>query len=230
MEFLGPAELQALLLSLRIALVAVACALPPAVLVAWVLARRDFPGKPLLDGIVHLPLVLPPVVVGYVLLLLFGVRGPLGGWLNATFGIRLVFTAEGAALATAVMVFPLMVRAVRLSVEALDPGLDEAARTLGAGAVDRFFTVSLPLMAPGILAGAVIAFAASLGEFGAVITFASNVPGETQTLPMAIYAATQTPGGDAAAGRLAAISVTLAFAGLLFAEWLQRRVRRMLGR
>jgi molybdate transport system permease protein len=229
-EFLGPAELQALLLSLRIALVAVACALPPAVLVAWVLARRDFPGKPLLDGIVHLPLVLPPVVVGYVLLLLFGVRGPLGGWLNATFGIRLVFTAEGAALATAVMVFPLMVRAVRLSVEALDPGLDEAARTLGAGAVDRFFTVSLPLMAPGILAGAVIAFAASLGEFGAVITFASNVPGETQTLPMAIYAATQTPGGDAAAGRLAAISVTLAFAGLLFAEWLQRRVRRMLGR
>jgi molybdate transport system permease protein len=174
--------------------------------------------------------VLPPVVVGYGLLLLFGVRGPLGGWLDATFGIRLVFTAEGAALATAVMVFPLMVRAIRLSVEALDPGLDEAARTLGANAFDRFLTVSLPLMLPGVLAGGIIAFAASLGEFGAVITFAANVPGETQTLPMAIYAATQTPGGDAAAGRLALISVSLALAGLLLSEILARRVRRMLGR
>ena len=230
MDLLSAAELEALRLSLKIALVAVAGALPPAVLVAWAFAHRDFPGKALIDGLVHLPLVLPPVVVGYALLLLFGVRGPLGHWLDATFGIRLVFTAGGAALATAVMIFPLMVRSVRLSVEALDPGLDEAARTLGAGAVDRFFTVSLPLMLPGILSGSVVAFAASLGEFGAVITFASNVPGETQTLPLAIYAATQTPGGDAAAARLAAISVTLALAGLLFSEFLARRVRRMLGR
>ncbi len=223
-------ELAAIGLSLRIALVAVGFALPPAILVAWCLARVRFPGKAFFDGLVHLPLVLPPVVVGYGLLLLFGVRGPLGSWLDQTFGIRLVFTAGGAALATAVMVFPLMVRAVRLSVEALDPGLDEAARTLGAGAFDRFFTVSLPLMLPGILAGGVIAFAASLGEFGAVITFASNVPGETQTLPLAIYAATQTPGGDTAAGRLALVSVGLALAGLILSEILARRVQRMLGR
>jgi molybdate transport system permease protein len=230
MGFLSDAELAAIGLSLRIALVAVAGALPPATLVAWFLARRNFPGKAFLDGIVHLPLVLPPVVVGYLLLLAFGVRGPLGSWLHSAFGIRLVFTAEGAALATAVMVFPLMVRAIRLSVEALDPGLDEAARTLGAGALDRFVSISLPLMMPGILAGAVIAFAASLGEFGAVITFASNVPGETQTLPLAIYAATQTPGGDAAAARLAVISIALALAGLILAESLARRVKRMLGR
>jgi molybdate transport system permease protein len=230
MEFLTAAELDALRLSLRVALVAVGASLPPAVLVAWSLARCRFPGRGLVDGIVHLPLVLPPVVVGYVLLLAFGVRGPVGHWLDAAFGIRLVFTANGAALATAVMVFPLMVRAVRLSVEALDPGLDEAARTLGAGPVDRFVSVSLPLMLPGILSGAVVAFAASLGEFGAVITFASNVPGETQTLPLAIYAATQTPGGDPAAARLATVSVALALAGLVFSEWLARRVRRMLGR
>jgi molybdate transport system permease protein len=227
---LSESEIAALLLSLRIAATAVAATLPPAVLAAWVLARCEFPGKALFDGLVHLPLVLPPVVVGYVLLLLFGVRGPLGGWLDANFGIRLVFTAEGAALATAVMVFPLMVRAVRLSVEALDPGLDEAARTLGAGRIDRFVSVALPLMLPGVLAGAAIAFAASLGEFGAVITFASNVPGETQTLPLAIYAATQTPGGDAAALRLAALSVALALGGLLLSEFLARRVKRMLGR
>ncbi|CAN0412030.1 unnamed protein product, partial [Phaeothamnion confervicola] len=198
--------------------------LPPAILVAWLLARRNFPGKALFDGLVHLPLVLPPVVVGYILLLLFGVRGPLGSWLDATFGFRLVFTAQGAALATAVMVFPLMVRAIRLSVEALDPGLDEAARTLGAGALDRFVTISLPLMLPGVLSGAIVAFAASLGEFGAVVTFASNVPGETQTLPLAIYAATQTPGGEEAAARLAGVSLTLALAGLLLAEYLARRL------
>jgi molybdate transport system permease protein len=181
MPHFSDAEWAAIALSLRIALVSVGWALPPAIAVAWLLARTNFPGKAVLDAVVHLPLVLPPVVVGYALLLLFGIRGPLGEWLDAQFGMRLVFTAEGAALATSVMVFPLLVRAVRLSVEALDPGLDEAAKTLGAGALDRFFTISLPLIAPGILAGAVIAFAASLGEFGAVITFASNVPGETQT-------------------------------------------------
>jgi len=223
------AELAAIGLSLRIALTAVAAALPPAILVAWLLARRDFPGKALLDAAVHLPLVLPPVVVGYALLLL-GVRGPLGAWLEAEFGIRLVFTAAGATLATAVMVFPLLVRAIRISVEALDPGLDEAARTLGAGALDRFFTISLPLIAPGILAGAVIAFAASLGEFGAVITFASNVPGETQTLPLAIYAATQSPGGDATAAKLAAVSLALALGGLVLAEAIAKHMRKRFGR
>jgi molybdate transport system permease protein len=230
MPHFSDAEWAAIALSLRIALVSVGWALPPAIAVAWLLARTNFPGKALLDAVVHLPLVLPPVVVGYALLLLFGIRGPLGEWLDAQFGMRLVFTAEGAALATSVMVFPLLVRAVRLSVEALDPGLDEAAKTLGAGALDRFFTISLPLIAPGILAGAVIAFAASLGEFGAVITFASNVPGETQTLPLAIYAATQSPDGDATAAKLAAVSLLLALGGLLAAELVAKRLRKMLGR
>jgi molybdate transport system permease protein len=225
-----PQELDALALSLRVALVAVAFSLPPAIAVAWALARRDFPGKALFDGLVHLPLVLPPVVVGYLLLLAFGVRGPLGAFLDENFGLRLVFTSAGASLATAVMVFPLMVRAIRLSVEALDPGLDEAARTLGAGPVDRFLTISLPLMLPGVLAGAMVAFAASLGEFGAVITFAANVPGETQTLPLAIYSAVQRPAGEATAARLAALSIGLALAGLMLSEYLARRVKRMLGR
>lgn len=227
---LTPAEWAAVLLSLEIAAKAVAFSLPIAVAVAWLLARYDFPGKAIVDGIVHLPLVLPPVVVGYLLLLTFGVRGPVGAFLYETFGVRLVFTAAGASLATATMAFPLMVRAIRLSVEALDPGLDEAARTLGAGKLDRFFTISLPLILPGILAGGMIAFAASLGEFGAVITFASNVPGETQTLPLAIYSAVQRPDGEAMAARLAAISITLAFAGLLLSEYLARRVKRMMGR
>ncbi|MCA3267039.1 MAG: molybdate ABC transporter permease subunit [Azospirillum sp.] len=225
-----PQEIEALVLSLRVALAAVAFSLPPAIAVAWVLARREFPGKALVDGLVHLPLVLPPVVVGYLLLLAFGVRGPLGGFLYETFGVRLVFTSAGASLASAVMVFPLMVRAIRLSVEALDPGLDEAARTLGAGAFDRFATISLPLMLPGVLAGGMLAFAASLGEFGAVITFAANVPGETQTLPLAIYSAVQRPDGEAAAARLAGLSVTLALAGLLLSEYLARRTKRRLGR
>lgn len=230
MGFLTPQEIEALVLSLRVALAAVAFSLPPAIAVAWVLARREFPGKALVDGLVHLPLVLPPVVVGYLLLLAFGVRGPLGGFLHETFGVRLVFTSAGASLASAVMVFPLMVRAIRLSVEALDPGLDEAARTLGAGAFDRFATISLPLMLPGVLAGGMLAFAASLGEFGAVITFAANVPGETQTLPLAIYSAVQRPDGEAAAARLAGLSVTLALAGLLLSEYLARRTKRRLGR
>jgi molybdate transport system permease protein len=227
---LSPAEWAAVFLSLEIAAKAVAFSLPLAVAVAWLLARYDFPGKAIVDGIVHLPLVLPPVVVGYLLLLTFGVRGPVGAFLYETFGVRLVFTAAGASLATATMAFPLMVRAIRLSVDALDPGLDEAARTLGAGKLDRFFTISLPLILPGILAGGMIAFAASLGEFGAVITFASNVPGETQTLPLAIYSAVQRPDGEAMAARLAAISITLAFAGLLLSEYLARRVKRMMGR
>jgi molybdate transport system permease protein len=227
--WLTPAEWSAVLLSLGIAARAVAFGLPPAVLVAWLLARHRFPGRTALDVLAHLPLVLPPVLVGWLLLVVLGVRGPVGAWLDASFGIRLVFTAEGAALATGVMVFPLMVRAVRLSLEAVDRGLEEAARTLGAGKLDRAANIVLPLAAPGVLAGAILAFAASLGEFGAVITFAANVPGETQTLPLAIYTATQTPGGEGTAARLAAVSLALALAGLALAEWAGRRLRHALG-
>jgi molybdate transport system permease protein len=228
--WLSPEEWQAVALSLQVAARSVAVSLLPAIAVAWLLARRRFPGRLLLDALVHLPLVVPPVVVGWGLLMLFGLRGPIGGPLHEWFGLRLVFTTEGAALATAVMSFPLIVRAVRLGLEGVDPGLEAAARTLGAGPLDRFLTITLPLMSPGILAGAVTAFAAGLGEFGAVITFASNIPGETQTLPLAIYAATQTPGGEAVAARLALLSFTLAVAGLLLAELLARRMHRLLGR
>jgi molybdate transport system permease protein len=228
-ELLAPAEWEALRVSLTVALYSVAFSLPLAIAVAWLLARKRFWGRGVVDSLVHVPLVLPPVVVGYVLLVLFGVRGPLGAFLNDTFGVRLVFTTAGAALATAVMAFPLMVRAIRLSIEAIDQGLDEAARTLGAGPLDRFRTVTLPLILPGILSGGIVAFAASLGEFGAVITFASNIPGETQTLPLAIYTAIQTPGGDATAARLATLSFALAMAGLILSEVLARKVRRMLG-
>jgi len=227
---LGAEEWQAVRLSLEVATRSVLVSLAPAVAVAWLLARGRFPGRMLLDALVHLPLVVPPVVVGWALLMLFGVRGPIGAPLNDWFGIRLVFSTEGAALATAVMSFPLIVRAVRLGLENVDPGLEAAARTLGAGPLDRFLTVTLPLMAPGILAGAVTAFAAGLGEFGAVITFASNIPGETQTLPLAIYAATQTPGGEAVAARLAFVSFALAVAGLLLAEVIARRMHMLLGR
>jgi molybdate transport system permease protein len=227
---LQPAEWDALRLSLAVALRSVALGLPFAVLVAWLLARSRLRGRLMLDAIVHLPLVLPPVVVGYLLLLVFGVRGPVGAWLDATFGVQLAFTTAGAALATAVMSFPLMVRAIRLSLEAVDPGLEDAARTLGAGPLDRFLTITLPLMLPGILAGAVIAFAAGLGEFGAVITFAANVPGETRTLPLALYTALQAPDGEALAARLAAISIALGLAGLVIAELIARGVRRRLGR
>ncbi|HZF75839.1 MAG TPA: molybdate ABC transporter permease subunit, partial [Acetobacteraceae bacterium] len=217
-------------LSLSVAARTVAVSLLPAVLVAWLLVRGRFPGRTLLDALVHLPLVVPPVVVGWALLMLFGVRGPVGAPLHEWFGIRLVFTSDAVVLATAVMGFPLIVRAVRLGLESVDEGLEAAARTLGAGRLDTFLTVTLPLMSPGILAGAVVAFAAGLGEFGAVITFASNIPGETQTLPLAIYSATQTPGGEAAAARLAAISFGLALAGLLLAELIARRMHRLLGR
>ncbi len=227
---LTPEETQALRLSLEVAARSVLLTLPFAIAVAWLLTRRRFYGRFLLDALVHLPLVLPPVVVGYFLLLLLGARGPVGAWLDDAFGIRLVFTREGAAIATAVMSFPLVVRAIRLSLENVDRGLEDAARTLGASGWDRFATITLPLMLPGIVAGAIVAFAASLGEFGAVITFVSNVPGETQTLPLALYTALQTPGGDAAAARLAMLSVGLGLAGLLLAEWLARAVRARLGR
>ena len=226
---LSAAESDALRISLIVASESVVLSLPLAIACAWLLVRARFVGRSLLDALVHLPLVLPPVVVGYLLLLTFGSHGPLGGWLHAIFGIRLAFTTGGAALATAVMSFPLMVRAVRLSLEGLNPGLEDAARTLGAGPVDRFLTITLPLMAPGILAGAVTAFAAGLGEFGAVITFASNIPGETRTLPLALYTAIQSPDGDVAATRLAALSFGLGLAGLVAAEFLARRLRARLG-
>jgi molybdate transport system permease protein len=230
MPLLTEPEWQALTLSLSVATRSVLFSLPLAVGIAWLLTRRNFVGRTLFDAFVHLPLVLPPVVVGYLLLLLFGMRGPVGGWLYDTFGIELIFSSSGAALATAVMSFPLMVRAIRLSLENVDRGLEEAAKTLGAKSVDRFMTITLPLMLPGILAGAVTAFAAGLGEFGAVITFVSNIPGETRTLPLALYTALQSPDGDAMAARLAAISFTLGLLGLLSAELITRAMRKRLGR
>jgi molybdate transport system permease protein len=228
--WLNGAESAALHLSLSVATRSVLLSLPFAIFLAWVLTRRQFFGRTVLDALVHLPLVLPPVVVGYLLLLLFGARGPIGAWLERVFGIELIFTRNGAALATAVMSFPLMVRALRISLENVDRGLEDAARTLGAGAIDRFATITLPLMLPGVLAGTITSFSAALGEFGAVITFVSNIPGETRTLPLALYTALQTPGGEAAAARLAFISIALGLSGLLLSEWFARRVRRLLGR
>ena len=227
---LSDPEREALLLSFRIASIGVACALPFAVAAAYLLARFRFPGKTLVDGLVHLPLVLPPVVIGYLLLVTFGTRAPVGAWLFETFDIRLVFDWKGAALAVAVMTFPFMVRAIRLSLEAADPDLEAAARTLRARPWDVFVTITVPQMLPGIIAGAITAFAAGLGEFGAIITFVSNIPGETRTLPLAIFTAIQTPGGEAAAMRLVALSIGLALAGLALSEVAARRIRRTQGR
>jgi molybdate transport system permease protein len=213
-----------------VALRAVGYGLPLAVLMAWVLARGRFPGRSVLNALVHLPLVLPPVVTGWLLLILFGVRGPVGALLYDWFGVRLVFTTAGAALACGVMVFPVMVRSVRLSLEAADPGLEQAARTLGAGRIDRFFNVTLPLASPGVLVGAIVAYATALGEFGAVITFAANIPGQTQTLPLAIYAALQAPGGESRAAELSLVAFALALVGLLAGEWASRRLNAWFGR
>ena len=226
---LTAAELEALGLSLRVALVAVLAVLPFAFLAALLLARFEFRGKTLVDGLIHLPLVLPPVALGYLLLVSLGTRAPLGAWLLDTFGIRFVFSWTGAALASAILTFPFQVRAIRLSLEAQDRGLAEAAETLGAGPLDRLFSLYLPLAVPGILGGAVTAFAACLGEFGAIITFVSNIPGETRTIPLAIYTAIQTPGGEAGAARLAALSIALALLGLVLADVLARRARAALG-
>ncbi|MDH3473659.1 MAG: molybdate ABC transporter permease subunit [Rhodospirillales bacterium] len=222
---LTPLEREALALSLRVALWSMVLSLPFGVLTAWLLARREFPGKALFNGLVHLPLVVPPVVVGYLLLVLFGRRGPLGAWLYDSFGLTLAFSWRGAALAAGVMAFPLMVRAMRLSLEAVDRRLEAAARTLGAGPLEVFVTITLPLMSPGILAGAILAFARSLGEFGATITFVSNIPGETRTLPLALYSLAQTPGGETGALRLALLAVVLALAALAASEILARRLR-----
>ena len=221
----SPLELEALALSLRVALWSVLFSLPIGLFVAWLLARHEFFGKGALDAVVHLPLVLPPVVVGYLMLVLLGREGPLGQALYRLFGVSLPFTWQGAALAAAVMAFPLMVRAMRLSLETVDRRLEAAARTLGARPFEVFLTVTLPLMAPGILAGALLAFARSLGEFGATITFAANIPGETRTLPLALFSMTQTPGGETQALRLAALSVLLSLAALAASEYTARRLR-----
>ena len=201
-----------------------------AVLTAWILARYRFPGRSVASAVVHLPLALPPVVTGWLLLIVFGIRGPVGAMLYDWFGIRLVFTTAGASVACAVMTFPVMVRAVRLSLEAADPALEQAARTLGAGRLDRLCNVTLPLASPGILVAAIVGYATCLGEFGAVITFAANIPGQTQTLPLAIYAALQVPGGEATAAKLSLVSIALALIGLLLSEWLGRRLNAALGR
>jgi molybdate transport system permease protein len=225
MDVLGltPVELEAFRLSLWVSGWAVAGSLPVGILLAWILARRRFPGKSLLDGLVHLPLVLPPVAIGYLLLVLLGRRGIIGEWLYETLGITLAFTWKGAALAAAVMAFPLLVRAVRLSFEGVDQKLEHAARTLGAGPVRVFFTVTLPLVTPGIITGLILAFARSLGEFGATITFVSNIRGETQTLPLALYTLTQVPNGELGAMRLCLISVLTSMVALIASELLARR-------
>ncbi|GJE80868.1 molybdate ABC transporter permease subunit [Methylorubrum thiocyanatum] len=225
---LGAEETTALLLSLRVAAVATLASLPLGLLAAWLLARRRFPGHALLDGLVHLPLILPPVVTGYLLLLGFGRRGVFGAWL-AEIGIVFSFRWTGAALACAVMGFPLMVRAMRLSIEAVDRRLEQAAATLGAPPPLVFLSVTLPLSLPGILAGAVLAFAKAMGEFGATITFVSNIPGETQTLPSAIYTLTQVPGGEAGALRLTLVSVAVSMLALVASEALARRMSRRIG-
>ncbi len=221
----SPLEIEALALSMRVAMWSVLTSLPVGLFVAWLLARRTFFGKSALNAIVHLPLVLPPVVVGYLLLVLLGREGPIGQALYRLFGVSLPFTWQGAALAAAVMAFPLVVRAMRLSLEAVDQRLEAAARTLGARPLEVFLTVTLPLSAPGILVGALLGFARSLGEFGATITFAANIPGETRTLPLALYSLTQTPGGDAQALRLAALSVLLSLGALAASEFTARRLR-----
>ncbi len=225
MEFIGltPLEWEALRLSLQVSAWSVVGSLPVGIAVAWLLVRCRFPGKGLLNVLVHLPLVLPPVVTGYLLLVLLGRKGVIGKVLSERFGVTLAFTWKGAVIAAAVMAFPLLVRAVRLSLEAVDHGLEDAAHTLGAGRTRVFFTITLPLMTPGIITGAILAFARSLGEFGATITFVSNIRGATQTLPLALYTLTQVPDGEAGALRLCIISVLLAMAALIVSEWMSNR-------
>jgi len=220
---LSPEEWGIVALSLKVGGVAVLAILPVAFALAWVLARYRFPGRLLIDGLVHLPLVLPPVVTGWLLLIAFGPLGPVGRWLESWFGVTVMFRWTGAALAAAIMALPLMVRAMRLSIEGIDRRYEGAARTLGAGRWHAFWTISLPLALPGVLAALVLGFARSIGEFGATITFVSNIPGETRTLPLAIYSALQVPGAEAMATRLALFSVALSLAALILSEWLVRR-------
>jgi molybdate transport system permease protein len=219
-------ELEALYLSLKVALWSVLITLPLGLLFAWILARKNFYGHALLNGIIHLPLVLPPVVVGFFLLSLLGRQGPVGAFLHDAFGLTVAFTWQGAAIASSIMAFPLMVRAIRLSIENIDSGLEAAARTLGASPFRVYYSSTLPRISPGILAGIILAFARSLGEFGATITFVSNIPGETRTLPLAIFSLVQTPSGDAGALRLVVFSIILALAALLISEYLAARAKR----
>ena len=225
-DWLGPQEWIAVALSLKVSLWATVLSLPLAVLTAWALARKRFPGRQLLNALVHLPLILPPVVTGYLLLLSFGRRAPVGRFLEDTFGLVFAFRWTGAALAAAIMAFPLMVRAIRLAFEAVDPKLEQAASTLGASRPWVFVTVTLPLIAPGIIAGAVLGFAKAMGEFGATITFVANIPGQTQTLPSAVYAFLQVPGGENSALRLVLVSVTIAITALLLSELIASRVAK----
>ena len=230
MDWLTPEDWQAIALSLRVSVLATTVSLPFGLAVAFVLARKRFWGRGLLNGAVHLPLILPPVVTGYLLLLAFGRKGPIGAALEHGFGVVLAFRWTGAALAAAVMAFPLMVRAIRMAIEAVDPRLEDAARTLGAAPVWVFVTVTLPLAMPGVLAGVILGFAKAMGEFGATITFVSNIPGQTQTLPSAIYSALQLPGGETHALRMAAISVAIAMAALAASEFVARAVARRIAR
>lgn len=223
---LSPLEIEAVLLSLKVSLWAVAISLPFGIAVAWILARCEFPGKSLFDALIHVPLVVPPVVIGYLLLILLGRNGPVGGWLYETFGVTVAFSWQGAAVAAAVMAFPLMVRAIRLSIEAIDTRLEQAARTLGAGPIDVFFSITLPLAGSGIVVGVILAFARALGEFGATITFVSAIPGETTTLPVALYGLAQVPGQEGSAIRLVILSIAIAFAAMFISEVIARRVRR----
>ena len=223
---LDAAEWEIVALSLKVGGVAMLVTLPVAFALAWLLARVRFPGKVIVDAAIHLPLVVPPVVTGWLLLLAFGPNGPIGGWLQDWFGITVLFRWTGAAIAAGVMALPLMVRAMRISIEAVDRRLENAARTLGAGPLRVFWTLTLPLSIPGVLAGAVLGFARSIGEFGATITFVSNVPGETQTLPLAIYSALQQPGADALVWRLSCVSVGLSLIALIASELLTRRAGR----
>ena len=226
---LSQLEIEALSLSLKVSSWAVACILLPGIAIAWLLARRDFPGKALLDGFVHLPLVLPPVAIGYVLLVMFGRNGPLGALLYDWLGVNLIFSWRGAAVAAGIMAFPLLVRAVRLSMEVVDQRLETAARTLGARPWRVFLTITLPLASPGILTGVLLAFIRCLGEFGATITFAANVPGETRTLPLALYTALQVPGGEDAALRLALVAIALAIGALVASQFLAHEVAKRIG-
>ena len=225
---LTPLEVEAISLSLKVGFWAVLVSLPLGILAAWILARKKFIGHSLLNALVHLPLVIPPIVIGYLLLVVLGREGAVGRLLFDLFGVTIAFTWKGAAVAAGVMAFPLLVRSVRLSLDAVDRGLEDAAATLGAGKWRVFFTITLPLIAPGILVGVVLAFARSIGEFGATITFVSNIPGETRTLPLALFSLAQNPGGEADAARLVVIAVVIALAALILSEYLARRITRRL--
>lgn len=224
------AEMAALVLSVKVAVFCMLLVAIPGILMAWLLARKSFPGKSFVDALVHLPLVLPPVVPGFLLLMLLGNRGPVGSWLQEVFGISIAFTWVGAVAASAVMAFPLMVRAARLAISQVDQGLEIAAQSLGAHPFKTFLTVTLPLAMPGIVTGLILAFSRSLGEFGATITFVGNIEGETRTLPLAIYTYTQMPGGDIPALRLVILSVLIALAALMASEMLERKARVRIGR